>query len=113
MMTGFAMLARLKGLRGTAFDIFGYSRERRMERRLLAEYESDLDLVRQRLAPGRVEAAAALLSVPSMIRGFGHVKDANSQKAQGERARLLVRLGEDKEEAAVSGGMRRGPRSPE
>ncbi|NMG39207.1 indolepyruvate ferredoxin oxidoreductase family protein [Chelativorans sp. ZYF759] len=92
MMSSFRLLARLKGLRGTAFDIFGYSAERRMERALLARYEGDLDRVVERLAPGRIDAAAALLSVPAMIRGFGHVKEANAAKAAGERERLLQRL---------------------
>ncbi len=92
MMTGFSILARLKRLRGTALDIFGYSAERRMERRLLAEYEADLEMVRECIAPGNVEAAAALLSVPALIRGFGHVKAANVEKAAGERARLIERL---------------------
>ena len=44
------------------------------------------------LAPGRVEAAAALASVPALIRGYGHVKHASAEKAAGERSRLLERL---------------------
>jgi indolepyruvate ferredoxin oxidoreductase len=99
MMTGFSILARLKRLRGTTFDIFGYSEERRMERRLLARYEADLELVRAKLAPGRIEAAAALLSVPALIRGFGHVKQANVEKAEGERQRLIERLKAEPAEA--------------
>jgi indolepyruvate ferredoxin oxidoreductase len=86
-------------LRGTVFDVFGYSDERRMERRLLAEYEADLDLVLKKLASDRIEAAAALLSVPALIRGFGHVKQANAEKAAGERQRLLERLKAEPEEA--------------
>ncbi|TIT45636.1 MAG: indolepyruvate ferredoxin oxidoreductase family protein, partial [Mesorhizobium sp.] len=73
MMKGFRLLAAMKGLRGTLFDVFGYSTERRMERQLLAQYEVDLELVAAALAPGRVEAAAALASVPALIRGYGHV----------------------------------------
>src|SRR5690606_31288078 len=46
MMKGFAMLAALKGLRGTALDIFGYTAERKMERRLLGQYEADVDTIR-------------------------------------------------------------------
>jgi indolepyruvate ferredoxin oxidoreductase len=99
MMTGFSILARFKRLRGTAFDIFGYSEERRLERRLLARYEADLELVRAKLAPGRIEAAAALLSVPALIRGFGHVKQANVEKADGERQRLIERLEAEPAEA--------------
>ncbi|MCR4264928.1 indolepyruvate ferredoxin oxidoreductase family protein [Nitratireductor sp. ZSWI3] len=92
MMTVFGMLARLKGLRGTVFDIFGRSAERRMERRLLAEYEGDLDRIEAILSPARAEAAAALASVPALIRGFGHVKEANARKAAEERQRLVRRL---------------------
>ena len=92
MMGGFRVLATLKGLRGTAFDIFGYSAERKMERRLLAEYEADLDLIAGKLTADRVEAAVALASVPQLIRGFGHVKQANAEKAAAERQRLIGRL---------------------
>ena len=92
MMKGFRLLAAMKGLRGTAFDLFGYSAERRMERQLLAQYEADLELVAAALAPGRIEAAAALASVPALIRGYGHVRQASAEKAAGERSRLLERL---------------------
>ncbi|OWK20286.1 hypothetical protein AJ88_32510 [Mesorhizobium amorphae CCBAU 01583] len=91
-MKGFRLLAAMKGLRGTAFDLFGYSAERRMERQLLAQYEADLELVTAALAPGRIEAAAALASVPALIRGYGHVRQASAEKAAGERSRLLERL---------------------
>jgi indolepyruvate ferredoxin oxidoreductase len=92
MMKGFRVLAAMKGLRGTAFDLFGYSAERRMERRLLAQYERDLELVAGALAPGKVDAAVALASVPTLIRGYGHVRQASVEKAAGERQRLLERL---------------------
>jgi len=92
MMTGFRVLAAMKGLRGTVLDVFGHSAERRMERRLLADYEADLDLIAARLTAERLEAAAALASVPQLVRGFGHVKEANARKAAEERRRLLARL---------------------
>jgi indolepyruvate ferredoxin oxidoreductase len=91
-MKVFRVLARLKTLRGTALDVFGYLPERKMERALLAVYEGDLDLIIRSLAPGKIEAAAALASVPALVRGFGHVKQANALKAAGERERLLERL---------------------
>jgi indolepyruvate ferredoxin oxidoreductase len=97
MMKAFGVLAAMKGLRGTPFDLFGYSEERRMERRLLSDYESDLDRIAETLSPERIEAAAALASVPSLIRGFGHVKAANAGKAAGERERLTARLSEHPE----------------
>lgn len=92
VMKLFGVLARMKGLRGTKLDVFGYTQERRMERRLLADYERDLDAIEVALAPSRIEAAAALASVPAIIRGYGHIKAANAQKAAEERKRLLVRL---------------------
>ncbi len=92
MMAGFRLLAALKPLRGTVFDPFGYSAERRMERRLLADYERDLDLITGKLWSGNLEAAVALASVPSLVKGFGHVKEANARNAEGERRRLLERL---------------------
>ena len=99
MMKGFSVLAALKGLRGGVLDVFGYTAERRMERRLLAEYEADLDLIRASLAPGRIEAAAALASAPSLIRGFGHVKEESVKKARTERARQAKRLAAQPEQA--------------
>ena len=92
MLRAFGVLARLRRLRGSALDVFGYTAERRMERRLLAEYEADLDLIAAELDAGKVEAAVALASVPALIRGFGHVKEANAARAAGERLRLVERF---------------------
>jgi indolepyruvate ferredoxin oxidoreductase len=92
IMKAFGLLARLKGLRGSALDVFGYTGERRMERRLLAQYEADLDRIADELDAQRIEAAAALASVPQLIRGFGHVKQANAAKAEEERRRLVDRF---------------------
>ena len=94
MMTGFRVLARLKGLRGTVLDVFGRTEERRLERRLLAEYEQDIAMILDGLIPARLDAACALAAVPSLVRGFGHVKAANAQKAAAERKRLLERFGQ-------------------
>ena len=94
MMTGFRLLARLKGLRGTVFDVFGHSAERRMERRLLADYESDLGMIAEELAPGRIEAAAALASIPQLVRGYGHIRAASAARAGEERERLVARFRE-------------------
>ena len=65
-----------------------------MERALLEQYEADLAYLRAVLSPVRLEAAAALASVPSLIRGYGHVKEANARRAAAERDRLLARLAE-------------------
>jgi indolepyruvate ferredoxin oxidoreductase len=101
MMRAFKVLAALRWLRGTPLDLFGYARERRMERQLLSDYEADLERIERSLAPGRMEAAAALAAVPSLIRGYGHVKHASALKAADERARLLQRLEQPVEAAAL------------
>ncbi len=92
MMKGFSVLAALKGLRGTALDMFGYTHERRMERSLLAQYEADLDLIEDRLGASDSDAAVALASVPELIRGYGHVRQTSAGHAANERKRLIERL---------------------
>ena len=92
MMTAFRLLARMKRLRGTAFDIFGRTAERRMERQLIAEYRATIEqLLRdpQRLV---YPAALELASLPGTIRGFGHVKEASVAKAKAREAELLSAL---------------------
>ncbi len=87
----FPLLAGLKGLRGTPFDPFGYSAERRMERDLIGRYEADLPRILG-LAAGNSEAAAALLELPLAIRGFGPVKAATAEAAAARRAELWAAL---------------------
>ena len=92
MMQVFRGLAALKGLRGTPFDIFGYTKERREERRLLADYENLLDEIAQGLTPENHAVAVALAGLPEKIRGFGHVKQRHLLAAKAEEADLLLRL---------------------
>jgi len=94
MMGAFSMLAKLKGLRGTAFDIFGYSEERRTERGLIAEYETLLNELLTRLSPENHALCVALAAIPEKIRGFGHVKERHLKAAKAEEAALLVQLRE-------------------
>lgn len=89
MLWGFKILARLKRLRGTAFDLFGRTAERRMERGLIAQYEADMVAVLPRLTDATRDAVVALAELPLQIRGFGHVKEANVAKAALRRAELL------------------------
>ena len=81
--------------------MFGYTAERTLERALLAEYQADVDLILSSLDRTRIEAAAALASVPALIRGFGHVKQATADKARAERQRLTARLTETRPVAAL------------
>ena len=82
-------LARLKGLRGTPFDPFGRTPERRMERALIAEYEADMDHVQSALSRSNCGIAVELASLPLEIRGFGPVKEAAAARAAKRRGLLL------------------------
>jgi indolepyruvate ferredoxin oxidoreductase len=90
MMGVFAVLARLKMLRGTALDVFGYSAERRTERRLIGEYEALADELVAGLTPENHAFAVALARLPERIRGYGHIKEANLAAAKAEEARLIA-----------------------
>ncbi|MFN3523722.1 MAG: indolepyruvate ferredoxin oxidoreductase family protein [Phenylobacterium sp.] len=88
---GFPLLARLKGLRGSPFDPFGHSAERRMERALIAEYEASVTRLLDGLTPERAPLAVEIAEVPQAIRGFGHVKDAAVKQAKAREALLWRR----------------------
>ena len=90
MLTVFRVLAKLKGLRGTAFDVFGYTAERRMERRLVDDYRKTIEGVLPVLNAGNAELVAKIAALPDMIKGYGYVKDDNFAKYQAELARLLA-----------------------
>lgn len=90
MLTAFKALAKLKGLRGTAFDVFGKTEERKMERRLRDEYLKRVEEVLRSVTPAKLPTAVALLSVPEQIRGFGHVKEAHVAKAEALTQKLLA-----------------------
>lgn len=87
----YRLLARLKRLRGTPFDPFGYTSERRMERRLIRQYEVDLKEIAAH-GPKNPDAAIALAELPLQIRGFGPVKEANAKAAAARREELLAAL---------------------
>jgi indolepyruvate ferredoxin oxidoreductase len=92
MMSFFALLARLKILRGTAFDPFGYTDERRMERRLIAEYRALLERLLVGLSSVTQGAAVRLAALPEKIRGYGHVKAASVEAVGREEQQLLSRF---------------------
>src|SRR5690606_9699602 len=87
-----ALLAKCKPLRGTPFDPFGYSAERRLERRLIADYEKTLDQLLGELTPRNRMLAVAIASVPEKIRGFGPIKAQAVKAASAEQAALLARF---------------------
>ena len=75
MWKAFTVLAKFKGLRGGAFDIFGYTEERKMERALITEYRAVVAELMAGLSAGNHEQAVAIAALPERIRGFGHVKE--------------------------------------
>jgi len=91
MLTAFALLARMKGLRGGPFDIFSYSAERRRERALIVEYEVVVGELLARLDRDNHPLAVEIASLPEHIRGFGHVKERHLAAAK-ERERELLAL---------------------
>jgi indolepyruvate ferredoxin oxidoreductase len=90
MMPAFRLLARLKRLRGTPLDPFGWTAERRAERRLITDYEALLDEVLAGLDRDNHALAVEILALPQQIRGFGHVKEASITAAKARQAELLA-----------------------
>jgi len=82
-------LASLKRVRGTPFDPFGYTAERKMERALITQYEADMAEVLAKLEPETRDLIVALAELPLEIRGFGPIKAANEAKAAKTRESLL------------------------
>jgi indolepyruvate ferredoxin oxidoreductase len=85
----FGLLRRLKGLRGTAFDIFGYTAERRLERQLIEAYETLTRTLIDGLTPENHSVAVELAELAWEIRGFGHVKEATIEEAKRRERELL------------------------
>ncbi len=88
-MAAFRLMARLKVLRGTWLDPFRSSDERKLERRLLAEFEADVADLVQRLTPASHPVAVRVVSAYEAIRGYGHVKEASAAEAAKTRAAAL------------------------
>ncbi|MDD0839382.1 indolepyruvate ferredoxin oxidoreductase family protein [Curvibacter sp. HBC61] len=90
MLTGFRWLARLKGLRGTAFDVFGRTEERRTERALIGEYQALMEELCRGLSADNHALALELARLPEQIKGYGHVKERNLHAARQRWQSLLA-----------------------
>ena len=101
IMPVFKVLAKCKGLRGSLLDPFNWTRDRRLELKMIKEYEQDLKAIEQNLNMANYEEACELAQWPSSVRGFGPVKEANYAKMQEQRSRLLDLLTNDKYELAT------------
>jgi indolepyruvate ferredoxin oxidoreductase len=102
MGAAFKVLAALKGLRGTALDVFGYTDERRTERALIREYEETLETLLAGLSPQNQAAAVAIASLPEEIRGYGHIKQKSVAAARQKREDLLAEFRSPKKEKAAA-----------
>ena len=86
------MLAKFKGLRGGALDIFGKTEERRHERQLIDDYIEAARRDRGEARAANHAIAVQLASVPDEIRGYGHVKERNIKAAKALEEQLLPRV---------------------
>jgi indolepyruvate ferredoxin oxidoreductase len=84
------LLAHGKRLRGTAFDPFGFTALRRLERALATEYEASIERLLRRLDASHLDAAIALAEWPESIRGFGAVKQRSVQLSRQRRVALFA-----------------------
>ena len=89
MLKVFGVLAKLRRLRGTRLDVFGYTAERRAERELIREYRETMTAILSKLNRGNLEKAVTLAGLPEEIRGYGHIKEAAMERVAGKREELL------------------------
>jgi len=90
MMQGFRVLAALRGLRGTFFDIFGRNQERKRERALIVEYRATMEKIMLSLNPENLRLAVEIAEIPERIRGYGHVKERHIKEAKAKEAELMA-----------------------
>ncbi len=88
----FKQLAKLKVLRGTRLDPFGYLTERRMERQLIADYERDVIRLIANLSPEKLDIAVSIAQLPNSMKGFGHIKKKNVDSAKAKSRTLWKRF---------------------
>jgi indolepyruvate ferredoxin oxidoreductase len=92
MMPVFRLMAKMRVLRGTAFDIFGHSADRKLERDLISGYEKDIAHVLSVLSPLTLDTAIEILALPDRIRGYGPVKEKSVMDAKARYAQLAADL---------------------
>ena len=90
MRNAFGLLAKMKGLRGTAFDIFGKTEERRTERALIVEYRACIDELLAGLTADKLALAVEIARIPEDIRGYGHVKERHLKAARAKWNGLMA-----------------------
>ncbi len=91
MRNAFGLLAKMKGLRGTALDVFGRTEERRTERALIQQYKTCIDELLRGLDVERLALATEIARIPEDIRGYGHVKARHLAAARPKWDQLMAR----------------------
>ena len=89
MIPVFSILSKFKFLRGSIFDPFGKTKERKMERYLIKQYLSDIEKILLKANEQNLSLASEIASIPEIIRGYGHIKEENINQAQEKRTQLL------------------------
>ena len=92
MLPMFGVLARMRFLRGTAFDFFGRTYERKMERQLIETYEATVTDLAENLNSYNYSIALQIAQLPEKIRGYGHVKEESVELANEKLTELLSRF---------------------
>ncbi|NBX62098.1 MAG: indolepyruvate ferredoxin oxidoreductase family protein, partial [Betaproteobacteria bacterium] len=82
VLWGFKLLSRMRFLRGSMFDVFGYTDERRTERALVKQYQDSISEVMATFAPGKHSLALEIARIPEKIKGYGHVKERHLKAAR-------------------------------
>ena len=91
-MRFFGLLNRFRGLRGTWLDPFRNTAEAQLARKLLADYEADIDFALANWSEGRATQIAALLDLPDQIRGYGHIRERHATQVATARAQLRAEI---------------------
>lgn len=92
MFKAFGVLAKFKGLRGSVWDVFSYSAERKAERALLTQFNEDLDDFLRVLDADNIALITEIIALVEEVRGFGHVKEQAIAQYRVRRQQLLGRL---------------------
>lgn len=90
MRSAFKLLARMKGLRGSALDPFGRSAERKTERALIGEYRACIEELLGSLDANKLSLAVEIARMPEEIRGYGHVKERHLHAARAKWDGLMA-----------------------
>jgi indolepyruvate ferredoxin oxidoreductase len=90
MLKAFGVLAKLKGLRGTALDVFGHTAERKTQRALIGEYRACIEELLRGLDASNHALAVDIARIPEEIRGYGHVKERHLAAARPKWQALMA-----------------------